>query len=188
MSCYGHGISSSLQYGPPERASLVPNLAPTLALLHTKVQPLLLVTLNNSGLETLQVSDVLALRPELYTPLLHPALTHAQTASCTPWRPCASPFLIPQCPIKTHLEAGDTLNNASNDVELLLGSLVVVSLPLQPDPDSSGRGSDTSGPDGLVESRRDSDVLDLHGLLRKLDNGLDGLGGLCLSAPARHLS
>jgi hypothetical protein len=80
----------------------------------------------------------------------------------------------------THLEAGDTLNNRSDNVKLLLGSLVVVSLPLESDSDSAGWGFDTSGPDGLVESWGDTDVLDTHRLLGKLDNGLDGFWCLCI--------
>lgn len=82
------------------------------------------------------------------------------------------------CPLprKTHVEAGDTLDVAGQNVKLLLGVLVVVSLPLEPDSDSVGGRSDTSGPDGLVQGRADTHVLDAHRLLSELDDGLDGLG------------
>lgn len=89
---------------------------------------------------------------------------------------------------KSHLEAGDALDNARNNVKLLLGSLIIVSLPLESDSDSSGWGLDTSGPDGLVESGGDSDVVDTHRLLGELDDRLDGLGGLCdVSAERRGM-
>jgi hypothetical protein len=78
-----------------------------------------------------------------------------------------------------HLEAGNTLDVVSQDVKLLLGTLVVVSLPLQPDPDPVRGRSDTSGPDGLVETGGDSNVLNTHRLLSKLDDRLDGLGSPC---------
>lgn len=70
----------------------------------------------------------------------------------------------------------------SQDVKLLLGALVVVSLPLEPDPDPVRGGSDTSGPDGLVKTGGDPDVLDTHRLLGKLDDRLDGLGSPCCIA------
>lgn len=78
--------------------------------------------------------------------------------------------------LRTHVEAGDTLDVAGQNVELLLGVLVVVSLPLEPDSDSVGGRSDTSGPDGLVQGRADAHVLDAHRLLSELNDGLDGLG------------
>jgi hypothetical protein len=81
---------------------------------------------------------------------------------------------------RTHLEAGNTLDNGSENVKLLLGSLVIIPLSLEPDPNSSRGGLDTSGPNGLVESRRDSDILDTHRLLGELLDGLDGVGGLCI--------
>ena len=62
----------------------------------------------------------------------------------------------------THLERGNTLDDAGNNIKLLLGTLIIVSLSLESDSDSSRWGLDTSGPDGLVESRSDSDVLDTH--------------------------
>lgn len=65
------------------------------------------------------------------------------------------------------------------NVKLLLGTLVVVPLPLEPDPDPVGRRSNTSGPDSLVETGGDTDVIDTHRLLSKLDDGLDGLGSPC---------
>lgn len=80
---------------------------------------------------------------------------------------------------QTYLEVGDTLDDTGDDVKLLLCSLVVVSLPLEPDPDSTGRGLDTSRPNGLVQSWADSDILDTHRGLSELLDGLDGLWCLC---------
>lgn len=80
------------------------------------------------------------------------------------------------------LEVGDALNNRGNNVELLLGSLVVVTLALETDTDAAGRRADTTGPEGLVESWGDTDVLDTHVLGGELLDGLDGLGGLLLEA------
>lgn len=84
------------------------------------------------------------------------------------------------------LEAGDTLNNASDNVQLLLGTLIVVPLPLEPDPDPTGRRSDTSGPDGLVKTGGDTNIVNAHRLLGKLDNLLNGLGGLLLEGEVVH--
>lgn len=84
------------------------------------------------------------------------------------------------------LEAGDTLNNASDNVQLLLSTLVVVPLPLEPDPDPAGRRSDTSGPDGLVKTGRDTDVVNAHRLLSELDDLLNGLRGLLLEGEVVH--
>jgi hypothetical protein len=81
--------------------------------------------------------------------------------------------------LSTHLEARHTLHNRGHNVELLLCALVVVTLALETDADPLGGRLDTSGPDGLVEAGGEADVLDAHGLLRKGDNGLDGLGSLC---------
>ena len=94
-------------------------------------------------------------------------------------RPCKvdiSTMQALQVLLDTHAEVSDTLDVAGQNVELLLGVLVVVSLPLEPDSDSVGGRSDTSGPDGLVQGRADAHVLDAHRLLSKLDDGLDGLG------------
>lgn len=77
------------------------------------------------------------------------------------------------------LEGGNTLNDRGNNVELLLGTLVVVTLALETDTDAAGRRTDTARPEGLVEAGRDADVLDTHGLLGELLDGLDRLGGLC---------
>jgi len=97
--------------------------------------------------------------------------------------PKRSALRILDCPdssyATTHLEAGDSLDVVGQNVKLLLGTLIVVSLPLQPDPDSVRGRSNTSGPNGLVETGGDSNVLDAHRLLSKLDNGLDGLGSPC---------
>lgn len=79
----------------------------------------------------------------------------------------------------TYLEVGDTLDDTGDDVKLLLCSLVIVSLPLEPDPDSTGRGLDTSRPNGLVQSWADSDILDTHRGLSELCDGLDCLWCLC---------
>jgi hypothetical protein len=83
----------------------------------------------------------------------------------------------------THLEAGNTLDDGSENVKLLLGTLIIIPLPLEPDPDSSRGRLDTSRPNGLVESWRDTDIVDTHRLLCELLDGLDGVGGLyqCIS-------
>lgn len=79
----------------------------------------------------------------------------------------------------THLERSNTVNHTRDNVKLLLGTLVVVTLPLEPDADTARGGLDTAGPDGLVQRGGDTDVLDTHSLLGKGGDGLDGLGGLC---------
>lgn len=81
--------------------------------------------------------------------------------------------------VLTYLEAGHTVHNARHHVELLLGTLVVVTLALESDAYALGGRFDTTGPNSLVETGRDADVLHTHRLLRELDNGLDGLGRLC---------
>lgn len=78
-----------------------------------------------------------------------------------------------------HLEASHPLHNMRQNKQLFLRPLIIIPLPLQPDPDPVWWASDTSRPDGLVQGGGDTNVLDLHGFLGEFDDGFDGAGGSC---------
>lgn len=69
-------------------------------------------------------------------------------------------------------------------VQLLLGTLIIVTFPLKLDPQPMGDGLDALGPDGLVEFGVESDVGGAHGLLGKVDDGLDGPGSALFEGAA----
>jgi len=69
---------------------------------------------------------------------------------------------------------GDDGDVRSICVKLLLGVLVVISPPLKSDSDPVRYVLDTLGPKLLVELGVESDIIGAHGLLSKVDYGLDG--------------